>query len=112
MALELLHRRFVRVARPPLPVLLLVIVAVLDMISTAVLYSMGMIVELNPIMRPVLYGGVWQFCLVKSLTIILAFLGLQWYRAKDEKFVMLASKLGVTAYLVLWTGWFLYGSLR
>lgn len=80
------------------------------MVATAVLYSAGLIVELNPLMRPWLEGGVWQFCAVKSFTIVVAFVGLQYYRARDEKFVRFASRLGVVLYLGIWLGWFLYGT--
>lgn len=93
------------IRRPPVPVLMLVGIAILDLLSTTILYSMGLIEEMNPLMRPLLEIHPALFAVVKMATIVAAFAGLQWYRRHDERFVRVASGWGAATYSIIWIGW-------
>lgn len=95
----------VLLARPPLPVTLLVAIAMFDLVLTTVLFCFGLIEELNPLMRPLLHTHPALFVVVKLATIVAAFIGLQWYRQFDERFVRLAAGCGATVYSVVWVSW-------
>jgi hypothetical protein len=95
-----------RLLFPTRSMILLIAIGVIDLISTAVLHSRGMIVELNPIMRPIITQSEWLFAFVKGLTIGAAWGALAWYAQQNKEFVAKASAIGSAAYLIVWTTWF------
>lgn len=99
-----------RVWMPSRALLLLICVAMLDLLSTAVLHHHGMITELNPLMRPLIERSEWLFAAVKGATIIGVYGVMRWYGIANRRFVRLASLTGVTAYVILWSLWFAAGT--
>lgn len=91
--------------KPPRELVLLMAVGLADLISTAVLYSLGLIAELNPLMRPLLETSPLLFCGVKLLTLAIAYAALQHYRKTDEGFVRRSSLYGTFAYVGIWVVW-------
>lgn len=87
------------------------LVGIIDLISTAFLYSQGLIEELNPLMRPLLEHHPLTFVMFKAATLIAAYIALQWYRQTDEKFVVKVSAYGGAAYLTIWVSWVLIAHL-
>lgn len=94
-----------RIPMPPFPVVLLIGIAILDLLSTTILHSFELIEEMNPLMRPLLEIHPALFVIVKMATILAAFLGLQWYRRHDERFVRIAAGWGAATYSIIWIGW-------
>jgi hypothetical protein len=76
------------------------------LVSTAVLHSKGMIVELNPLMRGFINQSEWLFAFVKGLTIGVAWGTMVWYAQQNKAFVNKACTYGSVAYLLVWTTWF------
>jgi uncharacterized membrane protein len=66
----------------------------------------GMIVELNPVMRPVIDRGEWLFILVKGGTLALAWYTMATYAKTNRAFVRKVCLTGSAAYLLIWIGWF------
>ncbi len=97
--------KVVILSRPPISVTLLVSIALLDLVVTTVLFCLGLIEEMNPLMRPLIHTHPALFVVVKLATIAAAFIGLQWYRRHDEKFVRLVAGYGAVVYSVVWVGW-------
>ena len=64
---------------PTRALLLLLGIGFVDLLMTAVLHANGMIVELNPLMRPLIEESEWLFAFVKSMTLIAAWCALAWY---------------------------------
>ena len=85
----------------------LLLIGVLDLVSTAVLHAKGLIVEMNPIMRFFIQQSEWLFAFVKGLTIGAAWVTLAWYAKQNKEFVAKACALGSYAYVTLWLGWFI-----
>ncbi len=85
---------------------LLLVIGFIDLVATATLHAGGYIVELNPLMRPLLLQGEWLFALVKGTTLLLAWVAMAWYARQNRDFVRKACLLGSGAYLVIWAGWF------
>ena len=79
----------------------------IDLVSTAVLHANGQIVEMNPIMRPLIEHSEWLFIVVKAMTLILAWAVMVWYAKKNLDFVRKTCLLGTGVYLVVWAMWFL-----
>ncbi len=96
--------------RPAVETVLLMGIGLADLVSTVVLYQLGLIVELNPIMRPLLDRSAALFTVVKLLTLVAAYVTLQLYRARDEAFCRQAAKWGAIAYAVVWLSWFTVGN--
>lgn len=82
-----------------------------DLIATAVLHSQGLIVELNPIMRPLIERNEWLFAAVKGATLLLAYFVMAKYCQTHREFVRRAALAGSLAYAVIWTVWFATGTL-
>jgi hypothetical protein len=95
---------------PSRALLLLIVVAALDLLSTAVLHSLGFITELNPLMRPLIERSEWLFAAVKGATIVGLYLVMRWYGVANRRFVRLASLGGVVAYVCIWSVWFASGT--
>jgi hypothetical protein len=95
--------------KPPIELVLLMAVGVIDLLSTVILYCMGLVVELNPLMRPLLEASPWLFSIVKLATLFVAYVAMQAYRKHDETFVRRAALGGATAYIIVWSACTLAG---
>ncbi len=84
----------------------LMLIGLVDLLSTAWLHANGLIVELNPIMRPIIEHSEWLFAIVKGLTLVLAYTVMVQYARTNEDFVRKASRLGVICYSGMWLIWF------
>ena len=91
---------------PSRSILLLMSIGFVDLAMTAWLHSRGMIVELNPLMRPIIEQSEWLFALVKSLTLLAAWAVMAAYCKVNVSFVRRACVYGSVIYLALWTSWF------
>ena len=87
----------------------LMIIGIVDLISTAVLHSKGMIVELNPLMRGFIDHSEWLFAFVKGLTIGVAWGTMAWYAKQNKEFVGRVCTIGSLCYVTVWTTWFVTG---
>lgn len=94
---------------PTRTIALFMLIGFADLISTAMLHERGLIVEMNPLMRHFLSQGEWLFVLVKSATLVAAWIAMALYCRHNIKFVRTACIYGSGAYLALWMGWFAYG---
>lgn len=94
----------------PTPALaLLMVIGIVDLLSTAFLHRAGLITELNPFMRVFITRSEWLFAFAKGVTLGAAWGALAWYARTDLKFVTRACLVGSAAYLSLWCLWF-FGS--
>ncbi|MCW5935787.1 MAG: hypothetical protein KIT11_00580 [Fimbriimonadaceae bacterium] len=89
---------------------LLMAIGFVDLLVTAVLHSAGLIVELNPVMRPFIEQSELLFAFVKGTTLVAAWGALVAYSKINLDFVRKASLVGSAAYCTLWVSWFLFGS--
>ena len=89
---------------------LFVAIGFIDLVTTAVLHSQGMIVELNPIMNVLIQKSEWLFALGKGLTLFLGWWAMRWYANQNRDFVRKASLWGSGVYIVVWSCWF-FGAL-
>jgi hypothetical protein len=96
---------------PTRAIYLLIGIGLIDLIVTAVLHAQGRIVELNPLMKPFIEYSEWAFVLVKGFTLVAAFVGLVWYGQQNREFVRKACYMGSAAYLLVFTIWFIKGSI-
>jgi hypothetical protein len=92
---------------PTKSLVVLLAIGLIDLVSTAVLHSKGMIVELNPLMKPLITQSEWLFALVKGFTIGAAWGTLAWYAQQNKEFVAKACTVGSAAYILIWLTWFL-----
>ncbi len=86
---------------------LLLLIGFVDLAMTAWLHARGQIVELNPLMRPLIERSEWLFAGVKALTLLAAWAALWWYSKQNLSFVRKACLYGCTAYLTIWCAWFI-----
>jgi len=91
---------------------LLLAIGLIDLISTAVLHAQGQIVELNPIMRPLIETSEWLFVFVKGLTLIAAWYVMYKYSKEHLPFIRKACLAGSVAYASIWMIWFIAGSMH
>jgi hypothetical protein len=77
-----------------------------DLAVTAVLHSQGLVVELNPLMRPLIEHSEWLFAGVKALTLVAAWGVLAWYAQQNLGFVRKVCVMGAALYVVIWSVWF------
>ncbi len=89
---------------------LLMGIGFIDLFMTAILHSQGRIVELNPVMRPLIEQGEWLFALVKGATLVAAWIVMARYAKHNMDFVRKACIAGSAVYLVVWTSWFFAAS--
>ncbi len=94
------------IAFPTKSMIVLLTIGIVDLISTAVLHSKGLIVELNPLMRGFITQSEWLFAFVKGLTIGAAWGTMVWYAQQNRDFVNKACTWGSIAYVGVWTTWF------
>jgi hypothetical protein len=92
---------------PSRALILLLSIGFIDLMMTAVLHANGQIVELNPLMRPLIERSEWLFVFVKSFTIVAAWTALAWYAKQNIEFVRKVCLLSSALYLIIWSGWFL-----
>ena len=91
-------------------IVVLLAIVVVDLISTAVLHRYGLIVEMNPIMRPIIEESEWLFALVKGLTLVLGWHLFRTHFRQNPRFVEAACIAGSALYCTIWLGWFLAGT--
>lgn len=92
---------------PTRALFVLLAIGLVDLVSTAVLHSRGQIVELNPVMRPLIEHSEWTFVFTKGLTLILAWYFIAKYARTHLEFARRACLVGSGAYIAIWLGWFL-----
>src|SRR5579862_7289928 len=100
-------REFMKLVLPTRALALLMLIGIIDLVSTAWMHANGQIVELNPIMRFFIDRSEWLFAAVKGLTLIGAWAALAWYCKYNRKFVRNACLIGTFAYIFVWSSWFL-----
>ncbi len=96
----------VREILPNKSLILLILIGLVDLVATAMLHAQGLIVELNPVMKPVIEHSEWSFALVKGATLLIAYLTMAQYARQNSVFVGLVSKIGIVLYTGIWLIWF------
>ncbi len=91
---------------PSKSLVVLIVIGLIDLIATAMLHARGLIVELNPIMRPVIEHSEWLFALIKGSTLLVAYLTMMQYARQNIDFVTKASRMGIILYTGIWLVWF------
>src|SRR5579862_7117427 len=92
---------------PTRAIALLLLVGMIDLVSTAVMHANGQIIELNPLMRTMIDRSEWLFVAVKGLTLLGAWAVLAWYCKYNRLFVRNVCLVGTLGYVALWSSWFL-----
>jgi hypothetical protein len=95
---------------PTRALLLLLAIGWIDLVTTALLHHHGMIVELNPLMKPLIETSEWLFALVKGMTLVLAWLTMVRFYETHADFIRKACIAGSGAYMLIWTIWFIRGA--
>lgn len=67
-------------------------------------------VELNPLMRPLLNVGPWQFSAVKIAGLLLLWIVIRAHFDKNERFCRAACATGAALYGGIWTVWAIVGN--
>lgn len=91
---------------PSRGILLLMAIGFLDLFTTAWLHAQGQIVELNPLMRPLIEQSEWLFAFVKALTLVAAWVFMAQYAKVNRIFVRNVCVGGSVLYVIVWTVWF------
>lgn len=94
---------------PSRSIALLMAIGFVDLVVTAWLHQRGLIVELNPLMRPLIERSEWLFSAVKALTLLAAWYAMARYAKVNRAFVRQACLIGSATYLTVWLLWF-FGS--
>ncbi|MCC6484881.1 MAG: hypothetical protein IT209_08550 [Armatimonadetes bacterium] len=81
---------------------ILVIIGLLDLISTIILLEAGIAVEANPVMRSLLPYGWLVFSLVKAWSLMAYVAVLTWYRARRPRMGALVETFTIAAYLFIY----------
>lgn len=92
----------------------LMAIGFIDLISTAVLHAKGLIIEVNPLMRPLIEHNEWTFAFVKSLTLFGAWYVMARHAQKGEQalvFVRQACVVASLAYVAIWTTVFFWAEV-
>lgn len=95
---------------PSVPLLVLLSIGFVDLVLTAVLHAQGLIVELNPVMRPIIETSEWLFAFVKGATLAAAYLVIMKYMDRHKAYIDKVATIGWIAYVGTWTVWFLRGA--
>lgn len=95
-----------RQAFPVTSLLILMIIGVVDLVATAWLHAHGLIVELNPLMRPLIEHSEWLFAGVKAATLVVAYVVMLRYTQVNRAFVARACTYASLAYVGIWLVWF------
>jgi len=89
---------------------LLLTIGFVDLVATAVLHANGLIVELNPLMKPLIERSEWLFAFVKALTLVGAWFVMARHARVNRNFVRLAALAGSAVYVMVWVTWFFSGA--
>jgi hypothetical protein len=73
------------------------------MLSSAILFQIGLAVEANPLLRPYADAGILPFALVKCLTYMPALFYMEWLRRHRPGFAVGLLRLACLAYLSIYT---------
>ena len=95
---------------PSVPLLVLLSIGLIDLILTSVLHAQGLIVELNPVMRPIIEQSEWLFAFVKGATLVAAYLVMMKYMDRHKNYIDKVATIGWIAYIATWTVWFMRGA--
>lgn len=98
-------------AFPTNAIFALIFIGFIDLVVTAVLHQRGMIVELNPLMKPIIEQSEWLFAAVKGMTLLLAWAVLVRFYETHQNFVRKVSAAGALAYCGIWLVWFIAGTI-
>ncbi len=85
---------------------LLMLIGFVDLFVTASLHSMGVIQELNPLMRVLIEQSEFLFGLVKAGTLIAAWIVMARYAQRNLIFVRRCCLAGSAVYVSVWSLWF------
>jgi hypothetical protein len=107
---QMARRQIVRSIMPTRMLGLLMAIGFIDLVATAYLHSRGLIVELNPVMKPIIESSEFLFALVKGMTLVLAWVVMAKHAQKNLVFVRKVCLVGAIVYLGIWTTWFLAGT--
>lgn len=77
-------------------------ICAVDTILTAILLSMGMIREANPLMAYLINHSIGIFCVVKMMTVVPLVALSEWYRKYNPVFVRRALTAGSIAYTAIY----------
>ena len=80
-----------------------VIIGLLDLITTIFLVCTGRAVEANPVMAALLDAGLPIFIVGKASTLAAYFLVMEWYKQRNLSFVQAIGKFTALAYLASYT---------
>lgn len=89
---------------------LLLTIGFVDLVATAVLHANGLIIELNPLMKPLIERSEWLFAFVKALTLVGAWLVMARHAKVNLSFVRMAALAGAAVYMIVWVTWFFTGA--
>lgn len=89
----------------------LILLVAADAFSTYWLITQGYATEFNPIMDWLIQVSWGAFFAVKFLTLGMAVGLAEWYRRRNPQFVRRWLRFGAVAYLTIWVGGVLVGSL-
>jgi hypothetical protein len=81
---------------------ILLIICLLDTLSSAIVFSMGMATEANPLLRPFAEAGIPQFVLAKTFTFLPAILIAERYARVRPEFVRPLFRWAIIAYITLY----------
>lgn len=95
---------------PTRAVALLMAIGFIDLLATVFLHANGSVVELNPLMKPLIEQSEWLFAVVKSSTLFIAWIALVWYARQNLTFVRAACLIGSAVYVLVWCAWFIAAS--
>lgn len=101
--------RIIRQAFPTRAIGLILVIGLIDLVTTALLHANGLIVEMNPLMRGFINRSEWLFVAVKGATLLVGWLALAYYSRTNVNFVRRACILGSVAYVLVWLVWFIHG---
>lgn len=82
---------------------ILMAIGFIDLLTTAVLHAQGQIVEVNPLMKPLIEHSEWLFAVVKGLTLVIGWAVMARYSQKNIVFVRQACLVGSIVYVLIWT---------
>ena len=107
---QMAKRQIIRSIMPTRMIGLLMGIGFVDLVATAYLHANGLIVELNPVMKPIIESSELLFALVKGMTLVLAWVVMAKHAQKNLVFVRRTCLAGSVVYLLIWTTWFLAGT--
>ena len=96
---------------PTRALLLLLTIGFVDLVATALLHHHGLIIELNPLMKPIIETSEWLFAAVKGMTLVLAWFVMVKYSKTHLEFVRKAAGAGAAADGRIWCIWIVAGSI-